>query len=596
MTTIDPDGYETENSIGTTPTYYQVFVPSFAELPSPSGITSMVTKVDSIGNLTYGPAPTLSGASSFLRLGSAPPSIDPTFTNSMNLAMLVGNVGGITSTQNILIGNGRINSNTYNDPNTSTLGPPGLTKFQDGFVDGSGIQTSAYGSNQDPNFLLGFADDVRSRGLPGAQDPSNTRISNSTVTNANQNRQAETLKLLTKGGWWDHSDGNRVTTTSGDKIEVIQGNYKLVVLGRQTVPSTPNPYVNMNNVLNTSPSLGSLLVAWDGIAKSASYNNVDTQWGTDKGAWYLVWGSAPSTAQITTQWTYNQFMSANTFVTDLSGGHFQEQYPSPTPCIKTIEYVQDAGGEWTLYQDNGIGNLVTKLKGRTVDMFQGSSREAYVGIDPSKDTSTTPGYTGAGLPNKDLDPVIISQTWAQSIATYVGSPGKWVPSIVSNTFAGAVVSNTSAGTINSSTDAAGDVASVTVAGGLVANVTSALDITNVTIADVLKVDVTVAPNTLEIVAGEKKLSVQLGNSLTFKIAGDVTVALAGSATFSLGASMAFENGKLVTSVSESQLKGVVNKVANVVNQINTSNATINNTNVKMSQADTNLSTAILLGL
>jgi hypothetical protein len=45
-------------------------------------------------------------------------------------------------------------------------------------------------------------------------------------------RQAETAKLHTKGGWRDHSDGNRVTTTRGDKIEVIQGNYTQLILGR----------------------------------------------------------------------------------------------------------------------------------------------------------------------------------------------------------------------------------------------------------------------------------------------------------------------------------------------------------------------------
>lgn len=49
-------------------------------------------------------------------------------------------------------------------------------------------------------------------------------------------RQAESALLHTKGGWRDHSDGNRITTTKGDKVEVIRGNYKLLVLGRQDVP------------------------------------------------------------------------------------------------------------------------------------------------------------------------------------------------------------------------------------------------------------------------------------------------------------------------------------------------------------------------
>ncbi len=47
-------------------------------------------------------------------------------------------------------------------------------------------------------------------------------------------RQAETALLHTKGGWRDHSDGNRITTTRGDKVEVIKGNYRMVILGRRS--------------------------------------------------------------------------------------------------------------------------------------------------------------------------------------------------------------------------------------------------------------------------------------------------------------------------------------------------------------------------
>lgn len=46
-------------------------------------------------------------------------------------------------------------------------------------------------------------------------------------------RQAETAILHTKGGWRDHSDGNRISTTRGDKVEVIKGNYRMLILGRQ---------------------------------------------------------------------------------------------------------------------------------------------------------------------------------------------------------------------------------------------------------------------------------------------------------------------------------------------------------------------------
>jgi len=49
-------------------------------------------------------------------------------------------------------------------------------------------------------------------------------------------RMEQSKALLTRGGWWDHTDGNRVSTTYGDKVEVIRGNYKMVVMSRQDDP------------------------------------------------------------------------------------------------------------------------------------------------------------------------------------------------------------------------------------------------------------------------------------------------------------------------------------------------------------------------
>ncbi|MDC3961331.1 hypothetical protein [Polyangium jinanense] len=49
-------------------------------------------------------------------------------------------------------------------------------------------------------------------------------------------RMEHSAALLTRGGWWDHTDGNRISTTYGDKVEVIRGNYKMVVMSRQDNP------------------------------------------------------------------------------------------------------------------------------------------------------------------------------------------------------------------------------------------------------------------------------------------------------------------------------------------------------------------------
>lgn len=81
--------------------------------------------------------------------------------------------------------------------------------------------------------ISSFIDDTRIRGgsdgSPAVTAPENNAFR--TLTQAE--RQAETAVLRSKGGWRDHTDGNRITTTRGDKVEVIRGNYKLLVLGRE---------------------------------------------------------------------------------------------------------------------------------------------------------------------------------------------------------------------------------------------------------------------------------------------------------------------------------------------------------------------------
>ena len=75
-----------------------------------------------------------------------------------------------------------------------------------------------------------FLDDQRIGDPPtGPEDTEATSIPQS-------ERMAQSAALLTRGGWWEHSDGNRISTTWGDKVEVIRGAYKMVVMSRQDDP------------------------------------------------------------------------------------------------------------------------------------------------------------------------------------------------------------------------------------------------------------------------------------------------------------------------------------------------------------------------
>jgi hypothetical protein len=507
---------------------YQITVPNFKEVPAPLGVTIPTKTVDAAGAPTN--IATFTG-NSFLRLGSSPTAAEwntTPFQNSAKLARLVGDPSSVEGVEGITVGAaGTITSTNYDDRNASTLAPAGSLDFAEAFADGSGVSTDAYGTNQDPNFLLGFADDVRNRGpLDTTQCPATTNVNGSSVPNNNQNRQAETLRLLGKGGWWDHSDGNRITTTSGDKIEVIQGNYKLVVLGRQTVPDPP----------------------------------------------------ATGATKATIKSTYSTLIN-NAFITDVSGGHFQEQYPSPTPCIKTIEYVRNDAGEWTLYQDNGIGNLVTKLKGRTVDLFQGESREAYVGsnaashdgsgtngmlLDPvlvaktwakssysqtgsqdkpvGYDKPIAPATTPSGWPATPVAAMpgdvnaavlqgdVVSATWAQRIRSYTGSSGKYVPYVYSATFADQIQSDTTTSGDNTSYTTAGGTISGTTKGKAVSSSTESTggDITSTTTSSDNIKSTTVALNIANMVAGIKAVE-----NLTWGSVGVVNLTGAGGSVVNM---------------------------------------------------------------
>jgi hypothetical protein len=83
-----------------------------------------------------------------------------------------------------------------------------------------------------------FIDDARYRGT-GSANPTGPEGHGSPEASsdvATETRQAISSELHSKCGWRDHCDGNRITTTYGDKVEVVWGNYKMIVMGRQWDP------------------------------------------------------------------------------------------------------------------------------------------------------------------------------------------------------------------------------------------------------------------------------------------------------------------------------------------------------------------------
>jgi len=56
-----------------------------------------------------------------------------------------------------------------------------------------------------------------------------------------------TGQLLSRGGWRDHTDGNRISTTRGDRVDFVYGNYKRYIFGRLTDTALSNDAFSISN-------------------------------------------------------------------------------------------------------------------------------------------------------------------------------------------------------------------------------------------------------------------------------------------------------------------------------------------------------------
>lgn len=119
---------------------------------------------------------------------------------------------------------------TSSGDSTSTTAP--LTYFVCGNARGDTDEPPAALRGDELALGIRFKDDLRDS-VPSTQLYYTSDGAAASATDA-AGRDALSSALLTRGGFREHTDGNRITTTRGDSLEVVYGNYKLVVLGRIT--------------------------------------------------------------------------------------------------------------------------------------------------------------------------------------------------------------------------------------------------------------------------------------------------------------------------------------------------------------------------
>lgn len=254
---------------------------------------------------------------------------------------------------------------------------------------------------------VAFVDDERNRGHEASLIEPHVADGHGLTKDERYNFHTRHLKA--RGGWRDHSDGNRITTTYGDKVEVIRGNYKLVVMGRQDDPGNSQGH------------------EWCG-------NHVQ-DWGQ---------GTMPG-ASVTLEW----IQSGNTPPSPIN----MQDPEDPTATYK--------GGSWLLINSTERVYQYSRNAGNFRTQQWGEKLEAYVGSEDPESWGTTAGVGYKGHPtaaedaayhkvedDNDLtskllpssiglprgNPHMISKTWARRIDNYTGTTNWPIPKVYEETW------------------------------------------------------------------------------------------------------------------------------------------------------------------
>jgi hypothetical protein len=297
-------------------------------------------------------------------------------------------------------------------------------------------------------------------------------------------REMQSSHLHTRGGWRDHSDGNRISTTYGDKVEVIRGNYKMVVLGRN------DDWSNAAGWDASGQHIQDFARTWSAFLRVEWTQQYD-------GVWH-------------NQTTTDGVVPSENFGGDSYefkwGNHFESTIGSESPAAPEVK------------PPRGNPHIIDKTWATQIESYTGSAAWRIPLIKEETWATDTISLTDAASTSETtrVSGSITSDTTAGSISetTSAGSISGTTSAgtITDVTTVGAMAGVTVAGTITDVTTV-GAMTELTVAAGAMAGVTVARAIGNLTLAGV-HVDIEGCVGKLDVFLGGH-VSVALPDRLQF---------------------------------------------------------------------------------
>ena len=315
-------------------------------------------------------------------------------------------------------------------------------------------------------------------------------------------RLGETKRLHTKGGWRDHSDGNRITTTRGDKVEVIRGNYKLVVMGRQE---------SLDNASGWDLSGGELRATTLNLGE---FETTSVEWvEDDAGRWRVVEKNQKGDS-FSIFWgnVHEEFFGE--IKSDVTGSETPGSYPhavpgSPPPSKPSKVNPKIIERTWAESIEGYTGSRKLRVPTITEETWAVTTSELTDVSGSTTDTTRVAGST------TETTTVLGSTTETTTVAgattetTTVGGVA-----IETTTIAGASIGTTAIGGVK---------IEATVVGGAIIEATAAALKLEAT-ATLLSVDVAATLLAIEIFLG-KKIEINLTDSIEIQLIGKTEISV-----------------------------------------------------------------------
>ena len=188
------------------------------------------------------------------------------------------------------------------------LGVPPATSstHHESLLSDAGFATAA------PDAFYNDAREAQGQGMGGYQVNDGAASGSTAASTASGGyNSALTGSLFGRGGWHDHTDGNRISTVRGDRVDVIGGNYRMAVLGRRLANADSAPARFASSIWESSGGIEVSTSTCQAQLTSVYYNQ-------ERGDWDLI-----------SEWT------GVDFIEDFQGVRF-ERFTGSGKLIRTI--------------------------------------------------------------------------------------------------------------------------------------------------------------------------------------------------------------------------------------------------------------------